>query len=412
MRKRTVQDPESQCAIPFDPTARAQEIRRLLRAKVETSVIEAVQQLMLRELQSYCGDPFAHKEDGQMWRGGSAPGSIFVNGQWIKIRRPRVRSRKGEKELQSYRAFRDRDVISDEVARMMLNGVSTRDYGRVFEPIAEGTRLGRAAVSEAFGYATQKHLSQINGRSLAEYKWAALFFDGIQFAGTTELVALGITETGEKLVLGLREGASENSEVCKDLIQSLVDRGLVFEGSILVVIDGSKALKKAIEAVWGRRALIARCRVHKMRNVLEYLGKPYHDEARRRINAAWSQNDYESAKSELLKTIRWLRSINESAANSLEEGIEETLTMHKLNLPEILRKSLATTNVIESALSIVRARTARVKNWRKGKGQVSRWTAAGLLIAEDRMNKIRGHKYLTLLVEKLRKKVETAEAVA
>jgi transposase-like protein len=292
----------------------------------------------------------------------------------------------------------------------MMHGVSTRDYNH--ERIAEATGLARSAVSESFKYATQKHLDLINGRSLKEQTWAALFFDGIQFVGTTELVGLGITEQGEKMILGLREGASENSQVCKDLIESLIERGLTFEGSMLVVIDGSKALKKAIQAVWGDRALIARCRIHKTRNVLEYLSKSYHAEARRRLNAAWGAKDYATAKTELLKVARWLREISDSAANSLGDGLEESLVVHRLQLPEILRKSLESTNVIESAFSIVEARTSRVKNWRKGKGQIARWTAAGLLMAEKRMRAIRGTKYLPLLVEQLKKKVDLTEAVA
>lgn len=412
MPKRIVPVPQSQFAIPFDPRVRAEEIRRALREQMKLTVVQAVQRMMLDEVKAYCGEEFARKGDRLMYRGGSTRGRIFQQGQWIPVQRPRVRTRKSEKALQSYEAFRDRDVICEEVTRLMLHGVSTRDYSQAFDRIAEGTALAHSAVSSAFSYATQKHLDRINGRSLKEYTWAALFFDGINFADTTVLVGLGITEKGEKVILGLREGASENSEVCKDLIESLIERGLTFQGSMLVVIDGSKALKKALQAVWGDRALIARCRIHKMRNVLEYLPKSYHAEARRRLNSAWGTKEYETAKTEMAKAVRWLRDISESAANSLEDGLEESLLMQRLNLPDILRKSLASTNVIESAFSIVEGRTSRVKNWRKGKTQVMRWAAASLLQAEKRMNRIRGYKYLPLLVEQLRKKIDVKEAVA
>ena len=414
MRKGTVQDPQSQShfSFPLDPKARAEEIRSHLRDQLKGSIVAGVYKMMVDEVKAYCGEGFDRKGETLMHRGGSAPGSVYYMGQRIPIQRLRVRSAKGEKALHSYEAFRDRDAISEEVARAMLHGVSTRDYSQAFDQIAKGSALCHSAVSSAFKYATQKHLDLMNGRSLKEYTFAAFFFDGIHFAGATVLVALGVTEKGEKLILGLREGASENSEVCKDLIESLIERGLAFEGSMLVVIDGSKALKKAIQAVWADRAIIARCRIHKMRNVLEYLSKSYHAEARRRLNAAWGAKDYETAKTELLKTARWLRQISESAASSLEDGLEESLVMHKLNLPEILRKSLSSTNVIESAFSIVEARTSRVKNWRKGKGQVMRWAAAGLLVAEKRMHAIRGYKYLPLLTGQLKKKVEVMEAVA
>lgn len=401
MRKRIVVVPESQLPVAFDPEARAEEIRRILYAQLEQAVVTTACELMRREVESLCGRPFSRKQDGQLFRGGWAPGSIYLRGQRVPVERLRVRSPEGEKDLQSYQAFRDRDVLSEDVARRMLQGVSTRDFEQAIDRIAEATALKRSAVSEAFKYASQKQLDLLNGRSLADYRFLVLFFDGIEWAGSSVVVGLGITEAGQKVVLGLREGASENSSVATDLITSLVERGLRLEGRILVVIDGAKALKKAIQNVWGDGAVIGRCRIHKTRNVLEYLSRSYHAEARRRLNAAWGMNDEAAAKAELGKVVRWLESISESAARSLEEGLEETLTLHRLGLPEILRKSLASTNVIESAFSIVRDRTRRVKNWRKSRGQVSRWCAAGLLLAEKRMKKIRGYKYLGLLAAKL-----------
>jgi transposase-like protein len=400
MAKRIVAVAQSQLPVPFDPAARAEELRKLLYAELDRSVVRTVYDLMRREVASLCGEPFSRKGDARLHRGGWAEGSIYLRGQRLPIVRPRVRADKGERDLQSYRAFRDRDVLSDDVARLLIRGVSTRDFGEAIDHIAEATALGRTTLSEAFKYASQKHLEELNGRSLADYRFPVLFFDGIEFAEMTLVVGLGITEKGEKVVLGLREGASENGEVCKDLMSSLVERGIsVAAGQVLVVIDGSKALRKAIEGVWGKRALVARCRLHKTRNVLEYLSKSYHAEARRRLNAAWGMNEYEAAKAELGKTVRWLAGINESAAASLEEGLEETLTLHRLGLPEILRKSLASTNVIESAFSVVRARASRVKRWRSG--QVARWAAAGLAFAEKRMKRIRGYKYLPLLIGKL-----------
>jgi len=412
MPKRIVPVPQSQFSFPFDPVSRAEEIRRVLFEQLDTAVVAAVSKMMTDEVLTLSGKHFARKGGERLHRGGSAPGSIYLRGQRLAVRRPRVNKNGKERDLQSYKAFEDYDVFSQDVARLLMHGVSTRDYSQAIDQIADGVPLGRSAVSDAFKYATQKHLDELNGRRLEKQNFVVLFMDGIEFAGMAVVVALGITQNGEKVILGLREGASENGQVCTDLIGSLLERGLLFDGKILVVIDGSKALKKAVQSTWGDRAVIARCRVHKTRNVLEYLSKSYHAEARRRLNAAWNMNEYEAAKTELLKVVRWLTSINESAASSLEEAFEETLTLHRLGLPEILRKSLSSTNVIESAFSIVRARTSRVKNWRKGRGQILRWSATGLAFAEKRMKKIRGHKYLALLVEKLGRKVDLVCEVA
>lgn len=401
MRKRNIEVPQSQLPITFDPQARVEEIRTLIRAKLEGSMLATFYEMMNDELLMMCGDRFSRKGDQKYHRGGSVAGSIYVHGQRTPVQRPRVRGENREIELKSYSTLRDRDVISDEVMNTLMHGVSTRDYDYVIDKISQNSGLPRSSVSDAFKKASQKDLDKINGRSLAAHKFVVLMIDGIEFAGTTVVVALGVPLIGPKVLLGLIEGASENAQVCKDLLTSLIERGFSFDGRILVVIDGAKALKKAVHDVFGNKAEIARCRVHKMRNVLEYLSKSYHAEARRRLNAAWAMNSYAAAKPEMIKTLRWLENISISAANSLEEGLEETLTLHRLEIPEALRKSLISTNIIESVFSIVRTRTARVKNWKKGKNQISRWAAAGLLLAEKRIRRIRGYKHLPLLIEKL-----------
>lgn len=410
-RKRTIEVPQSQLAITFDPQARVEEIRKLIHAQLEVSVLATFYKMMENEKLSLCGERFSRKGDEKLYSGGSALGSVFLQGQHVPVKRERMRNKKEEVMLKSYEAFRDRDVITDEVMRMLMNGVSTRDYSHAIQKISENSGLSHGSVSEAFKMASQKDLDEINGRSLEGYKFAAMMFDGIEYAGSMVVVGVGIPQNGPKVMLGLIEGASENAQVCKDLMSNLTSRGLKIEGKTLVVIDGSKALKKAVKNTWAEKAVIVRCRIHKMRNILEYLTKPYHAEARRRLNAAWAMNDYESAKEGMLKTLKWLEGISQSAANSLEEGLEETLTLHRLGVPEILRKSLATTNIIESVFSIIRARTSRVKNWRKGKNQICRWAAAGLMLAQKRMRQIRGYKYLPLLIEKLNK-IEIVKEVA
>jgi len=405
MRKRRALNVPSQLqdVLPLDPARRVAEIRHLLKSRIELTVAVLAVELLDQEVKLYCGESFARKAPGDLgYRGGTAPGSILWQGQRVPIRRPRVRADSREVPLKTYEALRDIEAISQEISALLLGGVSTRDYAGVIDRIAQAVPLAKSSVSQAIRTATGKHLELINGRDLSGYRFVAVFLDGIQFAGTTVLVGLGVTDQGQKVVLGLMLGASENAQVCKDLLANLIERGLRLACErVLVVIDGAKALKKAVEATWADQAVVARCRVHKMRNVLEYLPKSAHAEARRRMRAAWSQHEYGSAKAEMHKVVAWLQTINESAAGSLKEGLEEILTVHRLGLPEILRKSFGSTNLIESPFALVRERTRRVKNWRRGPDTIQRWAAAGLLDAEKRMNKIRGHAQLPLLLSAL-----------
>ena len=256
-------------------------------------------------------------------------------------------------------------------------------------------------------------MDSANGRDLSAYTFIGMYIDGIEFAGVNLIVALGVTAEGEKLVLGLKEGGSENAEVCKDLLNSLTERGFKKLDYILITIDGSKALRKAIERVFGESAFVQRCQEHKIRNVQSYLPKSYCQEVRRRMMAAYNMNDYNSAKEALERTVRWIRNISEEAARSLEEGMEETLTVHRLELPYSLRKTFRTTNPIESILSVARADSGRVKNWKTGHDQVSRWGASLLLTHEKRMRKIQGYSSLPFLIAKLdAKKLALSERIA
>ena len=219
------------------------------------------------------------------------------------------------------------------------------------------------------------------------------------------LVALGLTETGEKKILGLRQGASENATVCTALLEELRERGLDTSQPILAVIDGSKALAAAVKRVWGDKARIQRCQIHKRRNIEAHLPDKHHDELGRLLHAAWHETDYERAKKQLLTAVRWLERLSPDAANSLREGMEETLTVVKLGLPALLRRTLATTNPIESALSVTRTVTARVTRWRDGDMRL-RWCTAGLLRAEQKFSRIKGFRHITELSRALRCEID------
>jgi len=304
--------------------------------------------------------------------------------------------------LRGYEALQSHDLLDEEVQRKMLRGVSTRDYGELLDELQGGLGLPRNLVSQAFTRTSQKALEQINGRDLGGHVFAVLMIDAQKFAGTYVVTALGFTTEGQKVLLGLREGHSENADVVADLLQNLVDRKITLTDIFLAVIDGSKALRGALVRRWLGRVLIQRCQAHKKRNVLDKLPPHWHAEVRRRINVAYTMSEYPEALKGLRDVVHWLKGINESAAASLEEGLEETIMVVRLGLPDILRRTFMSTNPLESIFDGVRCRTRRVKRWRKP-AMVTRWVASSLLLAEKRLRKINGHRSMAVLLEALKR---------
>jgi transposase-like protein len=286
----------------------------------------------------------------------------------------------------------------------MMAGVSTREYEGLLDEVSGGLGLKRSSVSKAFVRGSKQQLEALNGRDLSSYEWAALMIDGIEYAGSCVVVALGITIEGKKLVLGLRRGDTENWEVCKDLLQALIDRGLKHDEPFLLVLDGSKALRKAARKVFGEHFPVQRCVRHKERNVMSYLPPSQHAEFRRRFKLAHSMTKYSDAKLEIDRLIHWLKERNLEAAASLEESAGETLTVVALGATAALRRTLCSTNPIESTFSRVRSRTRRVRRWRKDTDQIERWAGACLLEAESRFKAIRGADELKVFVATVRRK--------
>lgn len=310
---------------------------------------------------------------------------------------------------QSYQLFQTDGRLQREVAEKIICGVSTRKYKRVIEAVTEGYGIEKSSVSRAFKKHTKRLLKAFGERSLEDRKLCVLMLDGIRYAEHLLVIALGVDEGGKKHVLGLWQGATENAEVCKTLLEDLISRGLSTERNYLFVLDGSKALRAAVERVFGEDTLVQRCQVHKRRNVKEHLPPHLQEEIDRRIRAAYQMNTYEDARQSLLLTVRYLENINVSAARSLEEGLEETLTVHRLNLPEQLRQSLRSTNLIESCFSFTRHITRRVKRFRAG-DQVQRWVACALLEAEKQFRKIQGYRSLPALLNALKQKETEGKA--
>ena len=385
---------------PQGLSVQQQRILDAFQSNLRAAAIVLVNDLFLEEVKALCGALFQHKKGRLCRRGGSEKGSVMLQGQRLSVRRPRVRRGGGEVPLASYQALRRFDLLSERVAPFLLSGVSTRNYNGLLDEWSQGLGLRRSSVSKAFKRGSLKALDELNGRDLSAYRFVNVMIDGIEFGGRMAVCGLGITEKGEKVVLGLRQGDTENSGVCADFLQSLLERGLS-RGPFLWTIDGSKALRKAVCRVFGQEALVQRCVRHKERNIEGYLPKAHHQEFRRRWKLLHGSADFQGARREHECLRSWLGRRNLEAKRSLEEAGGETLTAIQLKCPALLRRTLMSTNPIESAFSMVRERTGRVKNWGSGPDQAARWAAAALLEAEKRFQTVRGFREIPLFVKEL-----------
>jgi transposase-like protein len=345
-------------------------------------------------------------------RWGSQPGYVVFAGRKVAIERPRVRTRKGQEvELDSYTRLQHDGRRQRAVREGIVAGLTSRNYGRAVQSVVEGYGIEKSSVSREFVAASAAQLQELCEKKLEGLDLVAILIDGIHLGKQVLVVALGIENGGEKHVLGLWQGATENTTVVKELLEDLVARGLSTERRYLFVIDGAKALRAGVERVFGSRAEVQRCQIHKRRNVKEHLPKGAQADTDRRIRNAYAMTNYADAKAELGKIFRQLERINPSAARSLEEGLEETLTVHRLGVGRLLRPTLASTNPIESCFSIVEKVARNVKRWRAG-DHALRWTATGLLEAEKKFRKVKGYRELELLQNKLNPSLTQQEQVA
>lgn len=372
-----------------------------------------MQEVLEGEVTSLAGPKGKHESSRQFFRWGQQAGYAILGGAKVSLDHPRVRDRDGrEVTLQGYERFQSPPRRQQSVVRKLVHGISTRKYDQAVEDFADGYGISKSAVSREFVASTRGSLKELCERRIdALDPLAVLMIDGKEFAGEHVIVALGVDQTGKKHILGLVQGGTENSTIVQHLLDDLIDRGLNTSQPMLIVLDGSKALRKAVNKTFGDGCAVQRCQIHKRRNVKDHLPKEFQSSADQRIRTAYAMKDYVQAKSQLVKTVTWLEAINPSAARSLEEGLEETLTLHRLGLPESLRKSLQSTNLIESTFSVVTDVTKRVKRWRGGDMRL-RWTAAGLLQAEKKFRRIRGYQAMPKLLTALdpRKVAEESRA--
>lgn len=363
--------------------------------------IQVMGLLMEAEVLERVGARSQRQADRTASRWGTERGYCVVMGQKVPIERPRVRTTDDrEVRLGSYEMFHRGEPLTETVWEKLMLGLSTRRYGQAVREFAEAYGLEKSAISEHFIEASRAKLKEMMERPLDKSKFCALLIDATPFAGQQMVAALGITQDGRKMILGIRQGATENATVVGELLGDLVNRGLDFSQPRLYVLDGGKALSAAVKQYAGPSAPIQRCQVHKRRNVLDHLTEEQKPAVARKLNAAYALEDYEAAKLALNQLLRELMDLNPSAARSLEEGMEETLTVHRLHMPPQLRKTLASTNIIESAFSIVERVCANVKRWHGG-DQRERWVGSGLLVAENQFRRIQGYKQIPVLLREL-----------
>jgi putative transposase len=381
------------------------EVWEELQARVEQLAGEAglkiLHGILEEEVRQRVGPPHRPDPAAGAVRWGRQPGYVIFGGQKIPLERPRVRTREGaEVELESYGKLQQDGRMQRAVAERIVCGLSTRKYRRAVQSVLSGYGIRKSSVSRHFVWATANQLRALCEKKLEELNLVAILIDGIEFAGQVLIVALGVEESGTKHVLGLWQGATENATVCKALLEDLVERGLNQQRRYLFVLDGSKALRAAVEKIFGARAEVQRCQIHKRRNVRDHLPAGCRADYERQLRNAYAMSSYEDAKGALEKLFRQLERVNPSAARSLKEGMEETLTLHRLGVGTLLRRSLSTTNIIESCLSTVRQVARNVKRWQGG-DHIARWTAAGLLEAEKKFRKVKGYRELKELAGKL-----------
>jgi putative transposase len=335
---------------------------------------------------------------------GSDLSPVYYDRQKVLIDRPRLRG-KDNKEipLATFQAFRDPRGVRSSVMKHMVLGISSRNYEEAVEGFVKGYGIKKSSVSRHFVKATAQEMREFLERDLSGLDLIAIFVDGIEFKGHLLVVALGLDRVGRKHVLGLRQGATENATVCTSLLEDMARRGLDAGKDYLFVLDGSKALRSAVARMFGSDVTVQRCQQHKRRNVLDHLPKEHQHAIDARISAAYNMADYDAAKKSLDLTVKYLEKLNPSAAASLKEGLEETLTVHRLGVTGLLRKTLQTTNPIESCFSVARTITGRVKRW-TGDDMVQRWAVASLLRAEKKFRRVKGYKEIPKLVAALQHK--------
>jgi len=375
-------------------------------------------ELLEAEVDEVVGPKGKHDPERTAVRHGHDDGEVTLGGRRVGVRRPRARTADGEHEVElgTYAHFADRDQLADVVLERMLAGVSTRRYQRTGEPVGSEVdevvrSTSKSAVSREFVSRTRENLIDLMSRPLDDLRLAVVMLDGIELKGRCCVVALGIDTDGIKHPLGLWDGSTENATVATTLLSNLSGRGLDVDQGVLVVLDGGKALRKAVNDVFGVHTPVQRCVRHKERNVIDHLPEHQRDTVRRRLRAAWALDDHDAALDRLRVLADELARTDPGAAASLSEGMQETLTITRLGVTGRLKLTLQSTNPCESMIETVRRISRNVKRWHNG-DMCLRWTAAGMLEAQQQFRRIIGHTELAKLALAVERDVAAKRAAS
>ena len=377
------------------------DARQTLREFALSKGLEVFSQMLEEDRTALCGPKNKPQEEREAYRHGHDKGQVVLGGRKIRMSKPRVRSVRGEEvELPHWREFRQEDPLSQRVIEQMLVGVSTRNYDRSLEPMPKGIEAratSRSAVSRQFVARTRGQVEKFLSRRLDDLDLPVIMLDGTGMGDHVLVVALGIDATGCKHVLGVTEGSTESEQVCRGLLRQLVDRGLVLERARLFVIDGGKGLHKAIREMFGQWALIQRCQVHKLRNVAEHLPKNKRAWVKAAMNRAWSRATTAAARGKLKDLASQMEDQHPSAARSILEGLDETLTIITLGVGTGLSRTLRTTNPIENLQGTLKRVSRNVKRWRGG-SMALRWGVSALVEAQKKFRRVKSYREMPQLI--------------
>ena len=351
--------------------------------------LNLIEFLISSEREMLAGPKYHPFSGWEKW--GSQEGSVYVGGERIKVKKPRLRKDKKEVSLSVYQELRNKERFSEELLKKSLCGISCRDYEKTLNGLLDNFGISRSSVSRHLKTATKEKLKELKDRSLKGINPFAIFIDGYHSAGKVFIVAMLIDMEGKKHVLGFWEGATENHNVCEELFRDIERRGLHLNEQILFITDGGTGIIKSLKNRFGKYLQHQRCTVHKDRNIQQHLPKKYRKEAHRRFKNAIDLNRYDDAKKELRNVERWLDDINPSAAESLREAFEELLTVHRLGVPPLLRKTLHSTNPIESMFSQVSHGMGNIKYMKNASKMAQRWFGTVLLYSEEKFRTVKGY---------------------
>ena len=361
------------------------------------------------EITEKIGERYKHgKKERKIYRWGRNPGSVRIGEEKVKIEIPRLRDEqtKSEVVLDSYNKLKEAEPDTEKLLKGVMHGISMNDYHDVVRQFEDSYGLSRSKVSQMFIEQSSKRVEEFLNRDLSIYNFVALFIDGKYLAKEQIVIVLGITEEGDKIALGFIQAATENSRSIKEMLSGLIERGFKYDDGILCITDGSKGIHKAVKDTFGDYGVIKRCSWHKRENMLSYLPESCKEGFKKKYNKAYSNTDYIEARNAFIDLSEELSRVNISASRSILEGLDELLTLHRLNLIEDFGRSFSTTNVIESLNSQLVKYIGKVKYW-KTSDQRYRWIASSLIEIEPRLRKINNYRRLNILKEKVKAEVES-----